>query len=438
VVNPAGGLHYMGLKMQYFYLAGLLGKLGIKGDFVRVSDHKSAPEQFTNEHASEISNADHEDLLREYETVFTKDVAAGRKMTEERFRQLSAKGPFTPSEAREAGLLDGTLFDDEVERAMQDLLGDKVSLEKYVDDKRAPEQFGIANRIALLYFQGDMIDGRSNHIPLVDIDLLGSYSMLETIKAVAEDSTIKSVVLRIESPGGSSIAADVMWRAIDQLAKKKPVIVSMGTVAASGGYYVAAPAKTIFALPLTVTGSIGVFYGKADLSGLLQKIGVNVDTYRTTPRADAESLFRPFTDEERAALQVKVGQFYDTFLDRVAQGRHMSKQEVDAVGEGRVWTGQEALDHHLVDRLGGLREALEEARRVAGLPYDAPITELPKPDDSLLAMALDAVGLGPSSKTLLDGLPVQIKDLARAVAPMAVYEPGVPLARLEWVETGGF
>jgi protease IV len=434
VVNPAGELHYMGLKMQYFYLAGLLGKLGIKGDFVRVSDHKSAPETFTNEHASEIARADHEDLMREYETVFTKDVAVGRKLTEERVRKATATGPFTPNEARDAGLLDGTAFDDELERVMQDLLGDKVSVEKYSDDKMMPEQFGIVNRVALVYLHGDMVDGRTTHIPLVDIDLLGSYSVVDTIKGVADDPSIKSVVLRIESPGGSSMAADVMWRAIAELAKKKPVIVSMGTVAASGGYYVAAPARTIYALPLTLTGSIGVFYGKADLSGLLKTIGVNVETYRTTTRADAESLFRPFTDEERAALDVKVGQYYDTFLDRVSQGRHMSKQEVDAVGEGRAWTGQEALDHHLIDHLGGLREALEEARRVANLPYDAPIVELPKLDQTLLDYALDAVGLGPSSKTMLDGLPVQIKDLARALAPMAVYEPGVPLARSEWVE----
>jgi protease-4 len=437
VVNPAGGLRYMGLRMQYFYLAGLLGKLGIRGDFIRVSDHKSAPEMFTNEHASETAKGDYEDLLHEYETVFTRDVAVGRKLSEERVRKAAATGPFTANEARDAGFLDGTAFDDELERAMQDLVGQKISVDKYSPDKTAPEQFGIANRIALIYLQGEMVDGRSNHIPLVDIDLLGSYSVVDTIKAVSDDPTVKSVVLRIETPGGSSMAADVMWRAIDLLAKKKPVIVSMGTMATSGGYYVAVPAKTIYALPLTMTGSIGVFYGKADLSGLLTKIGVNVDTYKTTPRADAESMFRPFSDDERAALSVKVDQIYDVFLDRVSKGRHMTKKEVDAVGEGRVWTGEEALSHHLVDRLGGLREALEEARRLGNLPYDAPIVELPKLNDSLLDIALDLVGLGPSSKTLLDGLPVQVKDLARALAPMAVYDPGVPLTRMEWVEVGG-
>jgi protease-4 len=436
VMNPAGGLRYMGLRMQYFYLAGLLKKLGIRGDFVRISDHKSAPEQFTNEHASEIASADHEDLLHEYDAVFTKDVAVGRKLSEEQVRKAAATGPFIASEARAAGFVDGTAYDDEIERAMQDLIGQKVSVEKFVEETAMPEQFGVANRVALVYIQGDMVDGRSSHIPLLDIDLLGSYSVVDTIKAVRDDGTIKAVVLRIESSGGSSMAAEVMWRAIDQLAQKKPVIVSMGTVAASGGYYIAAPARSIYALPLTMTGSIGVFYGKADLSGLLDKIGVNVDTYRTTPRADAESFFRPFSDDERRALQIKVGQTYDTFLDRVSKGRHMSKEDVDKVGQGRVWTGQEALDHHLVDRLGGLREALEEARRLGNLAYDAPIVELPKQEETLLDLALKAVGLGPSNKTLLDGLPVQVKDLARAVAPFAIYEPGVPLTRMEWTEVG--
>jgi protease IV len=435
VVNPAGGLRYMGLRMQYFYLAGLLKKIGVRGDFVRISDHKAAPEQFTNEHASEIANADHEDLLHEYDTVFTKDVTTGRKITEERFRKASATGPFSPGEAREAGLVDGTAYDDEIDRSMQELIGQKVSVEKYSSETVAPEQFGIANRVALVYIEGDMIDGRSSHIPLLDIDLLGSYTVVDTIKAVKDDATVKSVVLRIESPGGSSMGAEVMWRAIDQLAQKKPVVVSMGTTAASGGYYVAAPARTIYALPLTMTGSIGVFFGKADLSGLLDKVGVNVDTYKTNPRADAESIFRPFTEEEREALSIKIHQTYDVFLDRVSKGRHISKEEVDRVGQGRVWTGQEALDHHLVDHLGGLREALAEARRLGNLPYDAPILELPKVEETLLDTALRLVGLGPKN-LLLDGLPVQVKDLARAIAPFAVYEPGIPLTRMEWTEVG--
>ncbi len=438
VVNPAGGLRYSGLRMQYMYLGKLLEKLGIRAEFVRVSDHKSAPEQFTNEHASPTAARDHEDLLREFEAVFNKDVAVGRKISEARVREVTAKGPFVASEAREAGLVDGTAFDDELERVTHELLGSDVHYEKYMETTLAPASFSEADHVAIVYAEGEMVDGRSQHIPLLNINLLGSYSVADTLKGVEEDNRVKAVVLRIESPGGSSMAADVMWRAVAQVAKKKPVIVSMGTVAASGGYYIACPAKEIFALPLTVTGSIGVYYGKADLSGLMQKVGVSFDTYRTTPRADAESLFRPFTADEREALAVKIHQFYDTFLDRVSAGRHMTKGDVDAVAQGRVWTGQEALDRKLVDKLGGLREALAEARKLGGLADDSPIDELPHIERTLLDTALGMVGIRGSADEggVLGLIPDQIKQIAVAIAPVAIYSGDVPLARLEWVNAG--
>jgi protease-4 len=229
------------------------------------------------------------------------------------------------------------------------------------------------------------------------------------------------------------MASDVMWRAIEQLAKEKPVIVSMGTVAASGGYYIASPARTIYALPLTVTGSIGIFVGKADVSGLLGKIGVTVDTYKTAPRADEESLFRPSTQEERDNALIKIRQYYNVFLDRVSQGRHMSKEEVDSVGQGRVWSGQEAWQRHLVDKMGGLRQALDEARAAAFLPNDAPVVELPENEASLFDKALKLVGVPGSSVDVTAALPARVKELARAVAPMMVYAADVPLARLEFV-----
>jgi protease-4 len=286
---------------------------------------------------------------------------------------------------------------------------------------------------------GDIVDGRSKQVPLLDMRLVGSYSMADTIRELREDSNVRSVVLRIESPGGSSLASDVMWRELTLLAKRKPLIVSMGTVAASGGYYVASASRNIYALPLTITGSIGIFYGKADLSGLLAKIGVTTDTYKTAPRADAESMFRGFTPDEQQALEHKVEQFYDTFLDRVSAGRGMAKAEIDAVGRGRVWLGQEAIERHLVDHLGGLREALDAAREAAHLPDDAPIDELPRENRSLLQWALDSVGV--SAEERLAGavvqLPPAIANLARAVAPLAIYRDDEPLARIEYVDVGG-
>jgi protease-4 len=292
--------------------------------------------------------------------------------------------------------------------------------------------------VAILYLDGDIVDGRSQHVPILDMRLVGSYSMADAIKQLREDDSVGAVVLRIESPGGSSLASDVMWRELVLLGKRKPLVVSMGTVAASGGYYVASASKNIFALPLTVTGSIGVFYGKADLSGLLDKIGVTVDTYKTAPRADAESLFRGFTEEEERELAHKVDQFYDTFLDRVSASRGMTKAEVDAVGRGRVWMGQQAIEKHLVDHLGGLRDALAAARAAAHLPDDAPIIESPSNRESLLEKAIDLAtgGGGDRAAAAMAQLPPAIRTLARAVAPLVLYSSDEPLARMEWVDAG--
>jgi protease-4 len=362
-------------------------------------------------------------------------------MSEERVREVTRTGPFFATEARDAGFVDAFAFDDELDRVTRELIGHDVPVGKYEPETKADRVFGPRPSVAVLYADGDIVDGRSQHIPLVDMRLIGSYSMADSIRELRDDANVRAVVLRIESPGGSSLASDVMWRELSLLAARKPLIVSMGAVAASGGYYIASASKNIFALPLTVTGSIGVFYGKADLSGLLKKIGVTVDTYKTTPRADAESLFRGFTPDEEHELAHKIDQFYDVFLERVSKGRGMTKEQVDAVGKGRVWTGQEALDRHLVDHLGGLREALEAAREAAYLPEDAPIVELPRENDSLVQKLFTAVtgtGGGDSAEAAVAVLPPAVRDLARAVAPLVVYRSDEPLARMEWVEVGDF
>lgn len=433
VINPAGGVRYAGLKTSHMYLAGLLNKLGVKAEFVRIGAHKSAPEQFMNEHASDVARADQEDLLANYQAVFARNMSLYRHVPEEKFLADSARGPFIAKEAKEAGWVDGFAFDDELDRVTQDVVGRKVGVQKYSEETKAPAHFGPRGKIGLLYIDGDIIDGRSRTVPLLDNKLVGSYTIVDAIKKLKDDSDVRAVVLRIESPGGSSMASDVMWRELVKLNERKPLIVSMGSIAASGGYYVAAPARTIFALPLTVTGSIGIFYGKADVSGLLSKIGVTIETRRTNPRADAESLYRGFTDDERAELKVKVGQFYDTFLERVAQGRHMTKEQVDAVGQGRVWAGQQAIQKGLVDKMGGLRHALEAAREAAHLPKDAPIAEYPPIQTSLLDYALGLVGLKANAGMTVDGLPVQVKEVLRGVAPVLLYGDGQALARMEWV-----
>ncbi len=438
VVNPAGGIRFAGIRTTHVYLAGLLSKLGVRAEFIRIGAHKSAPEQFTNEGASDVARADQEDLLRQHESVFARNMALYRHMPEEAFRRVATQGPFVASEARQAGLVDGFAFDDELERVTQEAVGKKVAYEKAGHETRAPAAFGPQGRVGLLYVDGDIVDGRSQNVPLVGSKLVGSYTIADSIHQLRDDATIRAVVLRIESPGGSSMASDVMWRELQKLAERKPLIVSMGSIAASGGYYIAAPARTIFALPLTITGSIGIFYGKADVSELLEKIGVRVEVRKTSPRADAESPFRPFTDDERSELRRKVQQFYDVFLDRVSSGRRMTRQAVDAVGQGRVWAGQQALERGLVDRMGGLRHALAAARDAAGLPDDAPVREYPPQESSLLDYALRVAGGAPEAASV-PMLPVQVRGIARALAPLAVYADGQPLARMEWVpldETG--
>jgi protease IV len=434
-MNPAGGLRYSGLKSTHMYLAGMLRKLGIKAEFVRIGAHKSAPEQFMNEGGSDVARGDQADQLAQREAVFVRNLALYRHLDEAHIRATTRKGPFIASEALEARFIDETAFDDQLEAVAGNLLGRRIPYEKYEPELTLPKSFGPRPKVALLYVEGDMVDGRSSRVPLLGMQLAGSYTIAETVKQLADDPDVRSVVLRIESPGGSSLAADVMWRELRLLAKKKPLVVSMGSIAASGGYYIATAGHPIYALPLTLTGSIGIFYGKADMSGLLQKIGVNVEVNKTTPRADAESLFRGFSEEEREELNRKVGQFYDVFLSRVAVGRGMSKAAVDKVGQGHVWMGQQAKDRNLVDAMGGIRQALETARELGRLPSDAPVVEYPEHNPTLLDRALDLAGIHASASfaTLPATLPEAVRGPLQAVAPAFLYATDTALARLDWV-----
>lgn len=433
LINPAGGLRVAGLSSTHFYIAGLLEKLGIRAEFVRIGAHKSAPEMFVRRSATDTARADKIDLLQQFERYFTGGVAAGRRLDVAALRASLSTGPFVAQEAKAAGLVDGFAFDDELEEKVSALVGHRLQL---IDDERAPrarEHLANTRGIAIVYVDGDMVDGRSQTIPFMGMRLAGSYTIADSIKEARENPAIGAVVLRIETGGGSAMAADVIWREVALTTAIKPVIVSMGSSAASGGYYIAAPGTRIFANPLTVTGSIGIFYGKADVHELFRKLGVNVEVHKTASRADAESIFRPFTDEERKELRRKVGQFYGTFLDRVARGRKLTTTEVDAVGRGRVWTGAQAKQRGLVDELGGLRQALAYARALARLPDHAPITELPVPETSIIGRLLGIEGL--KSETLA-ALPAELRELALALGPFVVHPPDVPLARSELVTLG--
>jgi protease IV len=429
-IAPAGGLRFAGMRSQHMYFARLLDKLGVKADFIRIGPHKSAPEQFTRSSATDVARADKIDLLQQYERHFTEGVAVGRNLTAAQVRERVANGPFVSREALEQGFVDGLAFDDEVDAKVRELTGRSTPVRWDERKPRAGETFGAGGAIAVVHVTGDLIDGRSRSVPFLGMQVAGSYTIADTLKAVRENPEVKAVVVRVDSPGGSSVASDVMWRQVKLTAQKKPTVVSMGTVAASGGYLLSMGATRVFANPLTITGSIGVFYGKVDVSELLNRIGVDIETYRTTDRADAESLFRPFSAEERKVLEQKVEIWYQDFLTRVAEGRRMTKEEVDKVAQGHVWTGEQALKHGLVDELGGLRQALAYARQKANLPEDAPVIELPVIETSLFARLLGIPGL---QQSLLDApMPKGLTQTLRALGPFLVHDQEKPMARMEF------
>ncbi|HVY47981.1 MAG TPA: S49 family peptidase, partial [Minicystis sp.] len=343
VMNPAGGLRYAGVHAGYYYFGGILKKLGVRADFVRIGAHKLAAEQIASAGGSDVAQIDHQELVDEFAALYARDVGAAKHVPAAEITRRIAKGPFVADEARAAGLVDQLAYEDELDRVMTEVMGRRVAIVDDAPDPKPPARWAEQDKIGVVYLSGDMIDGESRFIPLVDIRLAGSTTIVRALRQMREDRSVKAVVFRVETGGGSSLAADVILREAMLLARQKPLIVSMGSHAASGGYYASVAAREIFANPMTVTGSIGIFYGKVDAAQLLDKVGVRMELFRSAPRADAESYFRPFTDDERRELGHKVKQFYDLFVGRVSEGRHMAPERVDAVARGKVWSGRQAL-----------------------------------------------------------------------------------------------
>lgn len=430
-VNPAGGLRFAGLASRYLYFGGLLDKLGVKADFVRIGAHKLAPEQFTKG-PSDVGRKDHQELLDNYAKIYFEQVGKRNGMGTAAAKTAVSKGPFIAPEARDAKLVDQLVYEDEIDRYAKEVWGHGVRVRDLEIPDTAPEYWRSPPKVAVVFLEGNMVDGKSRDIPIIGIKLAGSYTIARALKKAREDKTVKAVVFRIETGGGSSLASDVILREAMLTAKAKPLIVSMGGKAASGGYYASVAGNEIFANRATVTGSIGIFYGKVDVVGLMDKLGVKTHAIRTSPRADAESFFRPFTDSERKELGKKVKQFYDLFIGRVAEGRKMTPAEVHAVAQGKVWTGEQAQRHRLVDKVGGFRQALARARQLGELPDDAPILALPRQDRGLIDIVLDLVGVPRfSDQATVGWVPPPLTEMVRALLPFMVYESGRPLALLE-------
>ncbi len=363
---PAGSVVLSGLIAEYMFLGGVWEKLDVEMQVVKIGEYKTAGDMFERTSMSDAHREMANSLLDSLFNQFVSAVAAARDLEEGRVRQLIDGGPLRLVELEAAGLIDGVRFLDEIEA---DLLGEDrsfVSAEDFEHGRLEPTD-APAGRVAVLYGVGTITTGESSEGVFSDEAVMGSDTIRDSLEDVADDDEIDAIVFRIDSPGGSAMASDLIWQATQRARGAKPVIVSMSDVAGSGGYYVAAGANQIVAGPGTLTGSIGVVLAKPNISGLLEKLGIHTATVQRGERAGVLSLTKSFDDAELRQVQQAMEEVYGLFVDRVASGRSLAAAEVDAIGRGRVWTGEQAMANGLVDRLGGLLDAIDEAKKAIGV-----------------------------------------------------------------------
>ena len=367
ILHPLGWLGINGLGGYVPFLKGALDKFGVRAEFEHVEEYKTAANMFTEKG---FTPAHREELGSYYGDLFAQYVATAAKArgkTEAEFRALIDRGFFQGEQAKAAGLVDDCLYEDEVQALLRrdGRTVSPVGFENYTRVK--PSSLGLENgvhAVALIYAVGTIMTGES--LP----QIIGGATVARWIRTARTDPLVKAIVLRIDSPGGSSVGSDVIWREVALARKVKPVVVSMSDVAGSGGYWIAMSATKIVAEPQTLTGSIGVLAGKFSIDGLLTKLGVTADRLVFGEKADIFSPFRPFTADERKILKNEILWTYEQFLTRAAEGRGLTREQVDAVGRGRIWTGRQAKDLKLVDELGGLTMALGIAKKEAGIDAD--------------------------------------------------------------------
>ena len=322
-------------------------------------------------------------ILDDLYDQLTQSVAEGRNLTQPEVKQLINQGPFTAKQALENGLVDRLAYRDELDDVAKALTGKRHRLVKahsYLNsDTYSYDWESPLPKIAVIEATGMMVTGESFTDPITGSKTMGASTIARAIEVTRKDPSIKAVVLRIDSGGGLVIAADRIWRELIRLKAVKPLIVSMGDVAGSGGYYIAVPADVIIAEPGTITGSIGVIGGKYSLKGLYNKVGLHKEIMKRGRHADFYTDYSDYPAEERIIVQRQIQEIYDAFIEKVADARNMSKEAVDNLGRGRIWTGRQAKEHGLVDELGGLALALSTARKRAGLENrEVQLVRLPK------------------------------------------------------------
>ena len=386
-VPPPGELFTIGLAADVMFFRGSLDKLGVYPDMYQIGKYKSAGDTFTQKQMTEAHREYINSMLDDLYGRYLDGISKARKKSVDEVKALIDEAPYSAARAKEIGLIDGALYRDDVEKELKKRLGYKDTDDLHVarggDYKQiTQESLGLnkGEKIAIVYAAGDITSGRSTFSGNGQ-ETIGSDSLVKTINDVRDDRSIKAIVLRIDSPGGSGLASDIIWRAIEAAKAKKPIVVSMSDVAASGGYYIACNANKIVAEPSTITGSIGVVGGKPVLKGFYDWIGVSNEYVMRGKNAGMFRESEKFSDTERAKFQEFLKNTYDDFTSKVAKGRGKEQTYIDSIGQGRVWTGFQGKERGLVDEYGGLDKAIALAKQLANIPADKGIERviLPQP-----------------------------------------------------------
>jgi protease-4 len=376
-VAPPGDLYVNGLAAEVMFFRGSLDKLGIYPDVMQIGKYKNAPDQFTRKEMSDSHREVMNSILDDLFNRIVEAAAKARKKTPDEVRAIIDNAPLHAGDAANAGMIDGAMYRDEVEKELKKRLGYKDSDDLHIvrgsDYKRvSQESLGLnkGERIAVIYASGGIGSGRSSNSPTGE-QTVGSDTVSKAISDAAENKNIKAIVLRVDSPGGSSYASDIIWHAVEVAKQRKPVVVSMADLGASGGYYISCNANKIVAEPSTITGSIGIFAGKPVLKDFYNWLGISNEYVM---RGKLAGIFREtekFSPEERARFEAQIkNTYYNDFVPKVAKGRGKDPEYIDSIGQGRVWMGSQAKANGLVDEFGGLDRAVEVAKQLANIPAD--------------------------------------------------------------------
>ncbi len=425
-LHPLGALIINGIGGHVPFFKGTLDKLGIEAEIEHVEEYKTAYNMFTEDGFT----PSHKEMIEAiYESVFTtyvKEVAEARGIEEEEILRLLDMGYFHSENAEESGLVDKLVYEDQLEDILKEGEKDvrRIGHNRYLKTKVSQSGLNRGKKIALIYGVGTIHSGES-----MRGQTMGSSTVARWLRRARKDKTIAAVVFRVDSPGGSAVASDVIGREVALTKREKPIIVSMSDVAGSGGYWVSMDAHKIVAQPQTLTGSIGVIFGKFNLIKLYEKLGITAEKIAYGKRADIFSTFRKLTPEERELLKKEILWTYDHFTTKVAQGRNLTKEEVHKIGRGRVWTGQQAQEIGLVDELGGLSTALKIAKQRAGIPEEQSVRLVVWPKKTSLFESFFSMSMAQSKlfsdknlEKLMRTLQILEKERVLAVMPL-VFSP---------------